>query len=76
MTLRELTSRHADRLIAAGLAVVYCAEIATESHFAGDRAIGFPAALAFCAALVWRRRAPLVALALAVVLVNRRRHTR
>jgi signal transduction histidine kinase len=70
MTLRELTSRHADRLIAAGLAVVYCAEIATESHFAGNRAISFAAALAFCAALVWRRRAPLVALALAVVLVE------
>ena len=62
MTLRELTSRHADRLIAAALAALYCVEIATESHFAGDRAISFAAALAFCAALAWRRRAPLVAL--------------
>jgi signal transduction histidine kinase len=70
MTLRELTSRHGDRLIAAALAALYCAEIATESHFAGDRAISFPAALAFCAALAWRRRAPLVALALAVVIVE------
>ena len=70
MTLRELTSRHADRLIAAALAAVYCVEIATESHFAGDRAISFAAALAFCAALAWRRRAPLVAMALAAVIVE------
>lgn len=70
MTMRELTSRHADRLIAVSLAVVYFVEIATESHFAGDRAISFPAALAFCAALAWRRRAPLVALALAVGIVE------
>jgi signal transduction histidine kinase len=70
MRLRELTSRHADRLIAAALGALYCVEIATESHFAGDRAISFPAALAFCAALAWRRRAPLVALALAVVIVE------
>jgi hypothetical protein len=34
MTLRELTSRHLDRLIAAALAAVYCVEIATESHSA------------------------------------------
>ena len=32
MNVRELTSRHADRLIAAALAALYCAEIATESH--------------------------------------------
>ena len=70
MTLRELTSRHADRLIAAGLGALYCVEIATESHFAGDRAVSFPAAVAFCAALAWRRRAPLVALALAVVIIE------
>jgi len=70
MTMRELTTRHADRLIAAGLAALYCVEIATESHFAGDRAISVPAALAFCAALAWRRRAPLVALALAVGIVE------
>jgi signal transduction histidine kinase len=70
MRLRELTSRHADRLIAAALAALFCAEIATESHFAGDRAISFPAALAFCAALAWRRRAPLAALALAAVIVE------
>ena len=70
MTLRELTSRHTDRLIAAALAAVYCIEIATESHFAGDRAVSYPAALAFCAALAWRRRAPLVALALAVVVIE------
>ena len=70
MTLRELTSRHADRLIAAALGALYCVEIATESHFAGDRAVSFVAAVAFCAALAWRRRAPLVALALAVVLVE------
>jgi signal transduction histidine kinase len=70
MTLREITSRHADRLIAAALAAVYCAEIATESHFAGDRAISFAAALAFCAALAWRRRAPLVAMVLAAVIVE------
>ena len=70
MTLRELTSRHADRLIAAALGALYCVEIATESHFAGDRAVSFAAAVVFCAALVWRRRAPLVALALAVVLVE------
>jgi hypothetical protein len=72
MNVRELTSRHADRLIAAALAALYCAEIATESHFAGDRAISFPAALVFCAALAWRRRAPLVALALAVAVWSSR----
>ena len=42
MTLRELTSRHADRVIAAALAALYCAEIATESRFAGDRAVASP----------------------------------
>jgi signal transduction histidine kinase len=70
MNVRELTSRHGDRLLAAALAALYCVEIATESHFAGDRAVSFPAALAFCAALAWRRRAPLVALVLAVVVIE------
>jgi signal transduction histidine kinase len=70
MTLRELTSRHLDRLIAAALAAVYCVEIATESHFAGDRAVSLPAALAFCAALAWRRRAPLVPMALGVGIIE------
>jgi signal transduction histidine kinase len=70
MNVRELTSRHADRLIAGTIAALYCVEIATESHFAGDRAVSFPAALAFCAALVWRRRAPLVALVLAIVVIE------
>jgi signal transduction histidine kinase len=70
MTLREFTSRHADRLIAAALAAVYAVEIATEAHFAGDRAVSFPAALAFCAALAWRRRAPLIAMALAVGIIE------
>ena len=70
MNVRELTSRQVDRLIAAGLAAAYCVEIATESPFAGDRAVSFPAAIAFCAALAWRRRAPLVALALALVVIE------
>jgi signal transduction histidine kinase len=70
MTLRELTSRHLDRLIAAALAAVYCVEIATESHFAGDRVVSLPAALAFCAALAWRRRAPLVPMALGVGIIE------
>ena len=70
MNARELTSRHADRLTAAALAVAYCVEIATESPFAGDRAVSFPAALAFCAALAWRRRAPLVPLALALFVIE------
>ncbi len=70
MKLRELTSRHLDRLIAAALAAAYCIEIATESHFAGDRAVSFPTALAFCAALAWRRRFPLIAMVLAVVVIE------
>ena len=70
MNVRELTSRHGDRLLAAALAALYCVEIATESHFAGDRAVSFPAAVAFCAALAWRRRAPLVALVLAIVVIE------
>jgi signal transduction histidine kinase len=70
MNVREFTSRHADRLVAAALAALYCAEIATESHFAGDRAVSFAAALVFCASLAWRRRVPLVALALAVAVVE------
>ena len=40
---RRSTSRHRDRLLAAALAGgLYCVEIATESHFAGDRAVSYP----------------------------------
>jgi signal transduction histidine kinase len=66
MTVR----RHADRLIALALAALYCAEIAAESRFAGDRAVSVPAALVFCATLAWRRRWPLLPLAVAVAVVE------
>jgi signal transduction histidine kinase len=70
MNVRPVIARHADQLIAAALAVAYCLEIATEARFAGDRAISYSAALVLCAALAWRRRAPLVALAIAAVIVE------
>jgi signal transduction histidine kinase len=70
MTARSLIARYGDVLIAAAIAIAYCIEITTEANFAGDRAISYPAALTFCAALVWRRRAPLVALAIAVVIIE------
>jgi signal transduction histidine kinase len=70
MTARNFISRYGDYLIAAGLAVAYCLEIATESKFAGDRAVSYVSALVLCVALAWRKRAPLVALAVAAVIVE------
>jgi signal transduction histidine kinase len=70
MTARSFISRYGDYLIAAALAGAYCLEIATESKFDGDRPVSYASALALCVALVWRRRAPLVALAVAAVIVE------
>ncbi len=70
MTVRPLIARCGDFLISAAIAAAYCVEIATEANFAGDRAVSYPAALVFCAALAWRRRAPLVTLAIAVVIIE------
>jgi signal transduction histidine kinase len=70
MTVRRLISRYGDFLLAAALAAAFCLEIATESKFAGDRAISYAAALVLCAALAVRRRAPLVALGVAAVVIE------
>ena len=70
MAARQFAIRHADRLIAAALAAVFCAEIAGESRFAGDRVLSLVCALALCSALVWRQRAPLIALGIAVAIVE------
>jgi signal transduction histidine kinase len=70
MAARQILIRHADLLIATAFAALFCVEIATESHFAGDRPLSFACALALCGALAWRRRAPLVALAIGVSLIE------
>ena len=71
MTLRELTSRHArptDRSRAGARSTASRSPPSRTSPAIGPSAS--PPPLAFCAALAWRRRAPLVALALAVVIVE------
>ena len=70
MPVRQAMSRHADGLLAAALAALFLLEIAAEDRFAGDRAISVPAALAFCAALAWRRRVPVAGLATAVGIIE------
>jgi signal transduction histidine kinase len=70
MNLPSLSPRLVDRLIVGALAVAYVLEIATESKFAGDRAVSYCAAAALCVALLWRRQAPLVSLIVAAVIVE------
>ena len=53
--------RRGDIALAAALLAFFLAEIAAEQRFDGDRAVSVVAAVALCAALLWRRQAPLLA---------------
>ena len=70
LRVRRAIDRHGDRVIAAVIAALYLAEIVGESGFDGDRAQSIPAALAFSAALVLRRRMPVVPMALGVFVIE------
>ena len=50
-----------DIALAAALLAFFLAEIAAEQRFDGDRPVSVVAAVALCAALLWRRQAPLLA---------------
>src|SRR3954454_11568759 len=65
-----MPTRRFDVILAVALAVLYVAEVIGESGFDGDRALALPVALAFSASLAWRRRAPVVPLVLAVVVIE------
>jgi signal transduction histidine kinase len=68
--MRRLNSTWADALLAAAITVVYVLEVVGESGFAGDRPESFVAAVIFGASLAWRRRVPMVPLALAIGIVE------
>jgi signal transduction histidine kinase len=68
--IRPQLERHRDTLLAGGVALFYCIEIATESGFAGDRPVSFAAALAFAASLAVRRRMPLLAMLAGVGIIE------
>ena len=59
--LRPPTPRRTDVALAAALFAFFVAEVALEARFDGDRAVSAIAAVAMCAALLWRRSAPLLA---------------
>ena len=69
MTVCPLIAADGDFLISAAIAALLRGD-RHRANFAGDRAVSYPAALVFCAALAWRRRAPLVTLAIAVVIIE------
>jgi signal transduction histidine kinase len=60
----------ADLVLAGAIGALYLFEIAVEEAFEGDRLISLPAAILFSAALALRRRAPLVPLAVGVVVIE------
>jgi signal transduction histidine kinase len=59
-----------DELLAALIAALFLVQILSESGFAGDRGVSIPVALAFSVTLAVRRRAPLVPLIAAVVVIE------
>lgn len=70
MAIRRFIATRGDLVLAVALAALYMVEIFIESAFGGDRAISIPAALVFCGSLAWRRRQPLVPLALGLVVIE------
>jgi signal transduction histidine kinase len=68
--LRRAIASHRDIALAAALAVLFGIEIATESDFAGDRAVSIAAGLVFAATLALRRRAPLLPLAVSLGVIE------
>ena len=69
-SVRRAIDRHGDWVFAAVIGALYLAEIVAESGFDGDRVQSIPAALAFSASLVLRRRAPVVPMALAIFVIE------
>jgi signal transduction histidine kinase len=69
-SLRRALAAHGDTILAISIGALYLAEIIGESGFDGDRPESIPAALAFSASLVLRRRAPVVPMALAIFLIE------
>jgi signal transduction histidine kinase len=65
-----LSVKRLDAAMAAGIAVLFGAEIVAESDFAGHRPLSLALAIAFCATLAVRRRLPLVSLVAALALIE------
>jgi len=70
MSARQFLTRRLDALVAVALAALYSLEIAWESGFAGDRLQSFVVALAFCAALAFRRRWPVLPMSMGVFVIE------
>jgi signal transduction histidine kinase len=70
MRARRLIAAYGDLVLAAAVTVLFCAEIATESGFRGERPASLAAALLFGAALAWRRRFPLAAMAVGAGIIE------
>jgi hypothetical protein len=62
VTLRPAIKAHADVVLAGLVGALYVVEIASESRFAGDRAVSICLALLFSATLAAARSAPLLGL--------------
>ena len=63
MLIRRLKGETFDRLLAAGLGLLFAGEVLGESGFAGHRPQSLVVGIAFSASLAWRRRLPTVPLA-------------
>src|SRR5438034_4372606 len=59
-----------DQLLALALAVLFVVEVFTEKGFRDQRPLSLAAALPLCAALAWRRRLPVLPLALMVGVIE------
>jgi len=70
MPARQFISKHFDQVLALVLGILYVVEILTESGFAGDRPASLALALPFSAALVVRRRTPLLPLILSMLIIE------
>jgi signal transduction histidine kinase len=68
--VRRAIDRYGDQVFALAIGALYLAEIVAESGFDGDRVQSILSAIAFSAALVLRRRAPVVPMALAIFVIE------
>jgi len=70
VTLRRAIATYGDPYAAAALGALFLVEILTDDGFTGDRVVSVAAALVFCATVAARRRAPVLALAAGVGIVE------
>src|SRR4051794_16841335 len=70
MRFRAIPRERFDALLAIALCALFVFEVFSESGFGDKRALALVTGLPFCASIGWRRRFPVVPVALAVVVIE------